>query len=228
MQQPGRLKTDFKFKDRELAQIQHHWNRPPTLTVRGPGTEAFTHASSLLQNTWIKRERFTFDRLFEVKEIDNPRLTNRYNAYKSTLPDDGNESLVFHGCEPEALQKICADGFLAEFQKSSTGSWQRFGPGFYFALQASKSHEYPLERMDSLPVGGPQTREMLLCKVAAGTMHVTKNDVPQLTGPPAGCHSVHGIATRDGSLNYDELVVYQEAAVLPYAVVTYMFHKVTQ
>jgi hypothetical protein len=38
---------------------------------------------------------------------------------------------------------------------------------------------------------------------------------------------VHGIATADGPLNYDELVVYDEAAVLPYAIVTYEFQKLT-
>ena len=43
--------------------------------------------------------------------------------------------------------------------------------------------------------------------------------------PPFGCHSVYGIATPTGPLNYDELVVYDEAAILPYAVVTYTFVK---
>ena len=38
-----------------------------------------------------------------------------------------------------------------------------------------------------------------------------------LTQPPDGFHSVLGVATEDGPLNYDELVVYDEAAILPCA-----------
>jgi len=38
-----------------------------------------------------------------------------------------------------------------------------------------------------------------------------------LTQPPDGFHSVLGVATEEGPLNYDELVVYDEAAILPCA-----------
>ena len=38
-----------------------------------------------------------------------------------------------------------------------------------------------------------------------------------LTQPPDGFHSVMGVATEEGPLNYDELVVYDEAAILPCA-----------
>jgi hypothetical protein len=49
----------------------------------------------------------------------------------------------------------------------------------------------------------------------------------EATMPPIGYNSVHGIATegQEGDLNYDELVVYEEEAILPYAVVTYSFIK---
>ena len=36
-----------------------------------------------------------------------------------------------------------------------------------------------------------------------------------LGAPPAGYHSVYGVATPTGPLNYDEIVVYDEAAALP-------------
>eukprot|EP01048_Picozoa_sp_COSAG05_P009300 COSAG05_NODE_754_length_7519_cov_4.955256_6_plen_79_part_00 len=54
------------------------------------------------------------------------------------------------------------NGFKKSYWKSSTGNWQRFGPGFYFALQASKSHTYPLATMRAL---GPGThrRRMIMC-----------------------------------------------------------------
>eukprot|EP01043_Picozoa_sp_COSAG02_P010064 COSAG02_NODE_348_length_24081_cov_19.231007_10_plen_641_part_00 len=36
---------------------------------------------------------------------------------------------------------------------------------------------------------------------------------------------MHGVATPDGPLNFDELVVYDERAILPYAIVTYEYEK---
>ncbi len=111
-----------------------------------PGTEAWTHADSLLQNTWVKRDAHEFLKLLSVEEVDNPTLGQRYDNYKlsltsldgSTLPN-GNEQLVFHGCAADAIPSILANGFQKKFWKSAAGDWQRFGPGFYFALQVSKS-----------------------------------------------------------------------------------------
>jgi hypothetical protein len=101
---------------------------------------------------------------------------------------------------------------------------QRFGAGFYFALQSSKSHEYPIGQMQGLPIG-KHTREMLLCKLACGKEYVTEVNMDrEKVMPPRGFNSVHGVA--GGVLNYDEIVVYEEEAVLPYAVVSYEFEKV--
>ena len=88
------------------------------------------------------------------------------------------------------------------------------GPGFYFALQASKSHEYPPREMQALPPG-THSRSMLLCKVAKGKVFRSERNMDTLTQPPDGFHSVLGVATEEGPLNYDELVVYDEAAILP-------------
>ena len=90
------------------------------------------------------------------------------------------------------------------------------GPGFYFALQASKSHEYPPREMQALPPG-THSRSMLLCKVAKGKVFRSERNMDTLTQPPDGFHSVMGVATEEGPLNYDELVVYDEAAILPCA-----------
>jgi hypothetical protein len=205
--------------------------RATTLQVQGVGTEAYTHADSLLQNTWIKREEYSFSQLVEVRQIDNPRLQQRYDAYKAAMPAEvlnGNEVMLFHGCKEAAVKSIVEQGFKKEFWRSAAGDWQRFGPGFYFALQASKSHEYPLDEMRALS-RGEHTRTSLLCKVAKGTTLQTAQNMDGLQGAaPAGYHSIHGLAAADGPLNYDELVVYDEAAVLPYATVTYRFIKRTE
>ena len=67
---------------------------------------------------------------------------------------------------------------------------------------------------------------MLLCKVARGNIFKTENNMDTLQGAaPEGYDSVHGDAQNGGALNYDELVVYKEEAVLPYAIVEYSFTK---
>ena len=44
---------------------------PTAYASHGPGTEVWTHADSLLQNTWLKHGLDEFTRLIEVKEIQN-------------------------------------------------------------------------------------------------------------------------------------------------------------
>ena len=162
-----------------------------------------------------------------MQEIQNPALLQRYEQYKAALPAgiiNGNEQLVFHGCSAAVIDSIAEKGLLRSYQTSAAGSWQRFGRGFYFALQASKSHEYPIAEMSALLVG-QHTRKMILCKLAKGKELQTSVNMDQLTGAPEGYQCVHGLAQADGPLNFDELVVYNEAALLPYAVVTFEFSK---
>ena len=198
------------------------------LLPRAPGTEAWTHAASLLQNTWAKREAHSFGRLVEVQEVRNQALQARYAAHKASMAAgvvDGNELMVFHGSAHDAVESIARGGFRAEYQRSAAGAWQRFGPGFYFALQASKAHEYPLGEMEAL-APGKHLRTMILCKVAQGRVLRATRNMAGLTGSaPAGYDAIHGEATADGPLNYDELVVYAEEAILPYAVATYEYTK---
>ena len=104
--------------------------------VHEPGSEIWTHADSLLQNTWMKHGLHEFMRLIEVKEIQNAPMRDRYEALKAGMREgvvNGNEMLVFHGCGADAIESIAEKGFLKSFQ--NTNAWQRFGPGFYFALQ---------------------------------------------------------------------------------------------
>ena len=79
---------------------------------------------------------------------DNPQLTAAYEKYKRSISHsgvvNGNEVLVFHGCSESTITLGAPDnmlehGFLKKYWKTSAGAWQRFGPGFYFGQQASKS-----------------------------------------------------------------------------------------
>ena len=137
----------------------------------------------------------------------------------------GNELFVFHGSAQTNYASLASEGFIKRYWRTATGAWQRFGAGFYFAPDVSKSHEYPLAEMQALPPG-LHTRTMLLCKVARGRIYMTQADIPDMTGDrlkSLGYNSLHGYAgTR---LNYDEFVVYEEEAILPYALVTYEFRK---
>ena len=67
---------------------------------------------------------------------------------------------------------------------------------------------------------------MLLCKIAPGKVFKTSENMSHLQGAaPGGYDSVHGEAQKGGALNFDELVVYKEEAVLPFAIVEYQFTK---
>eukprot|EP01043_Picozoa_sp_COSAG02_P058565 COSAG02_NODE_7310_length_3070_cov_26.598788_2_plen_801_part_01 len=198
-------------------------------------------ADALLQGSWAKRDSYTFVRLVDVVDVTDSEQNVRYEQYKARLAAElggGDHTtadwettycqLLFHGCAEEALPLIAKEGFRKDKQTTSAGSWQRFGPGFYFALQASKSHEYPIGLMRALE-SGTHTRSMLLCKVVKGRVYRTEQNIDTLQGKaPEGFESVLGVATADGSLKYDELVVYDPAAILPWLKVTYEFIKKIQ
>lgn len=61
---------------------------------------------------------------------------------------------------------------------------------------------------------------MLHCEVAVGRTYKTKDNMTDLKGaPPAGYDSVHG--QTGAVLNFDEVVVYKDEAVIPRFVLIY-------
>jgi hypothetical protein len=187
-------------------------------------------ADAMLRNSWAKREVYEYSRLISAHECSDPELVARYEAYKAQLESEGAnpqgiEKLLFHGCAETAVATIAREGLRKQLQRSASSSqWQRFGSAFYFGVQSSKSHEYPLQEMLSLEPG-THTRSMLLCKVATGKAYKTKTNMPDLIEAPSGFHSVYGCADASGPMNYDEVVVYNEAAIQPYAIVRYEYVK---
>jgi len=86
---------------------------------------------------------------------------------------------------------ISAQSFLREKMMTSTRGVQRFGPGFYFSLASSKSHEYPLGTLDKS--GNFAVKSMLLCKVARGRpLVLTKSRWSDETPDLPGYHSIEG------------------------------------
>ena len=131
--------------------------------------------------------------------INHPELERRYLDYCATLgaaSHQVNEQLLFHGCGLKcdgfskqcdiaksgcALCGISETGFLRDKMSSrkNTSGWHRFGLGYYFALQASKSHEYPEfigPAAQAACPKGDNTKVLLLCKVAAGKELQTTTD----------------------------------------------------
>jgi hypothetical protein len=180
----------------DLGEPELDPDRGMSLAPRAPGTAVYINADALLRSSWTKRDTYDFLQLVEVQEVDNPVLERRYEQYKQQIAPggaaDANEQLVFHGCAGVAIAGITEQGFLKSFWKTAAGDWQRFGPGFYFALQAHKSHEYPLGPMRALDAG-EHVRTMLLCKVAKGNVCQTRENMdlhPELALAPGDTRAI--------------------------------------
>lgn len=108
----------------------------------------------------------------------------------------------------------------------------RYGAGLYFSKTSSKSHAYGggSERRRG-PGGSEAHRVMFLCKVALGEALRTASDrldeaqintEVRARGGGGAYDSVVGLTTAEGgSLNYEESVVYSEAAAIPSYLIVY-------
>ena len=79
--------------------------------------------------------------------------------------------------------------------------WLRYGNGLYFSATSSKAYDY-----------GNQ-RAIFVCNVVVGNVFQAPCDMNTLTEPPNGMDSVVG--NEKSGLNFDEVVVYDEAAADP-------------
>jgi len=94
--------------------------------------------------------------------------------------------------------------------------WGRYGSGIYTSATSSKSNDYSENRQTA--VRSPW-KAVLLNKVVVGKGFRIKTNSDKLTAPPAGYDSVLGEVGV--VLNYDELVVYNNDAVIPSYLVMY-------
>ena len=161
-------------------------------------------------------------------------LVERYATYKAAV---SNERRRFHGtgsacdfaiddqvgpCASRAcaLCSILSDGFRLEHAGTGpnagratfgTAAGLRYGRGIYFSSTSGKSNDYNggSERQRR----GRRWRTLFVCRVAAGQAFLTQEGEHNFTRPPHGYDSVVGEVGPN--LNYDELVVYTEAAALP-------------
>jgi len=186
---------------------------------------------------WLKGQVPRVERVYAVSP--KPQLTERFERHAAAV---GNVRRRFHGtgsacnfavdcqnapCGSDAcaLCSILSNGFELRHAGSGPNARNaaaaafgtgrlRYGPGLYFSSTSGKSNDYAAnsERERS----GRRWCTLFVAKVATGNAFCTCEAELSLTKPPEGHDSVVGeVVAKGGQLNYDELVVYSEAAALP-------------
>ena len=201
----------------------------------GRGTDTFKKVNQQFRDSWAK-EKGKVPQIKEILRIINPMISERFAAYVSSLPTSFQKvEQYYHGtnlaCDaaPDYYQLcdgscgvcgIAKNGF--DYRFLSNDRWQRFGTGFYFAPNASKSADYFKRQGDSKY----KERAMLVCDIAPGNKHMLELVAEHLTSPPEGYHSVYGRRAQGPQhinlLNYDELVIYNRNAICPRFAIIYI------
>ena len=208
----------------QLATGQYRQRDKARLATRLPGSTTYGAVTSLLQNTWTERDACEFKSVELVQEVLHPHLQQRFENYKARLPSEfrSSEQLCFHGCTSAACERTVNCGLTLERWHETTergifGTGIFGQTGIYFACQSSRA--MMTEEVQGLGQG-LHTGTLVLFKVATGQVAKTRSAVDQV---PDLHHSVYGLA--GGDIPFDQLVVYDDAAVLPYCVVRYTFLK---
>ena len=178
-------------------------------------------------SSWTKKAPPPQSSIRAVFYIDSVKIEKRYMEYKNGLQGGANERQLFHGaplkCNITSTQALCSSSSCAVCGVSRSGfksckiathvQFQRIGRAFYFAPNSSKCHEYT--------EGANGYRALLLCDVAQGQVYMATGDMTSLTSPPSGHDSVSASPSHHRGMNYPEVAVYQEAAVMPRYIVVY-------
>lgn len=216
----------------------------PVMQVLDPASATFQDVKAQFEVKWTKTA-YGVPIIQSIGQIAmTGAVTSRYNAYRHKLATrqppipvyghggPGNEQRRFHGTGMKCKlglaghETLCSDttcavcgiirtSFLLSKAQSNI-SFARFGAGTYFTSTSSKCHDYN-ERSE---VGlGSGLRATFMCQVMIGLGCKLTQDDQTLRAAPPGYDSVLG-ETGD-RLNYDELVVYDEAAAMPKYLVIY-------
>ena len=185
------------------------------------------------QKDWAK-EKGPCPSIIAIVRIVNPMVAERFNNYRSKLPAfyQGIEQ-HYHGttlcCDLANYAELCNDpncgacgiarrGF--DPQRINLSAWQRFGNGFYFAPNSSKSYDYAAGNRFGATVRDKNTHynAVLVCDIAPGRKYDIRYHTAQLATPPPGYNSFYGKSKSirgKGELNYDELVIFNHEAICP-------------
>ena len=166
--------------------------------------------------------------IFAIQNTDLNKSFRQYGKQIREKVKSTNSDLFFHGTTLNCsllTEEVCCDdvdcgvcgisktGFEPARIGSNIPRFQRFGKGIYLAPNSSKCHDYTQGTSEH------GLRAQLLCLVAQGAKFELMQDHTKLSSPPKDFHSIHGKA--GGSLNYDEIVVFDASAILPQYIVLY-------
>jgi len=168
--------------------------------------------------------------ILHVLEVQNSKLSKDFEEYYLELQSrnqDPNDQERWHGtkrkCKLYETLELCSDTTCAlcsivthgfdQKRAQSNISFGRFGKGIYFAPHSCKSHAYT-QAMNGI-------RVMLLCKICLGNTYVTRKNMQHITIAPPGYDSVSGDTGKGSVLNWPEIVIYNNRAVLPINVIFY-------
>ncbi|XP_024534689.1 tankyrase-like isoform X1 [Selaginella moellendorffii] len=208
------MRRDDPERGRVLAYFRAKWNHP--------GSEASIIDILRVYNPGHRVKRFA-----DYRE----KLMAQRGSRDEKIGKNGNEVLRFHGTTvlcglgTPQQQSLCSNLscslcniILAGFKKkkAKVDGFLRFGAGIYVTATSSKANDYVKAYGSS---SGSRHHAMLVCKVLAGRVFKVTEDRPELVAPPDGYHSVSGEV--GGILNFDELVVYDNAAILPQSIIVY-------
>ncbi|TFK49469.1 ADP-ribosylation [Heliocybe sulcata] len=207
--------TDPKYKD-ILHQFDEKWlhsNKPKPKVHH-------IYKVSVPESVTAPYEKYKDD-ITKKRGIPNERRRCHGTKRACELGEGGGAGLCTSAqC---SLCGILRTGFKLElagghkpWKKSPCG---RFGRGIYTSATSSKSDDYSCDECPSLA----RHKAMLLTKVVVGNGKKLKKDDPSLTSPPEGYDSVIGepAGHEEGALNYDELIVYSNHAVIPAYLIIY-------
>ena len=198
----------------------------------GCDTPEFKEVSLIFAREWVKPSLKPCPTDLKIFKVYNQTLESRFQTYVKSLGHQSTER-HFHGttlrCDLANSKGACTQsecgicgisrhGFDSKKIGSNISRFKRFGLGMYLAPNSSKCHDYTQ--------GCHGYRALLLCDVAPGRKYNIKHDKTQLTSPPQGYDSVYG--QHGGNLNYDEIVLYKEDAILPKHVIMYQKDGVRQ
>ncbi|RXW20692.1 hypothetical protein EST38_g5156 [Candolleomyces aberdarensis] len=211
----------------------------PTILEVPLGHSTFKSVADQFKASW-RHAGSTCPAVRRIYKIMMPpgKLAN-YEAYKAAVEakgqfvaqgrSAGNENRRWHGtrrvcnlgdkghtqfCSQSScsLCSIIRNSFDITLWGKKTG-WGRFGKGIYTSSTSSKSNDYSHNDCKS------NLKAILLNKVVVGKGCKMLQDNTSLTAAPAGYDSV--LAEKGGSLNYDELVVYNNDSIRPSFLVMY-------
>ncbi|XP_065927969.1 protein mono-ADP-ribosyltransferase PARP4 isoform X5 [Magallana gigas] len=152
--------------------------------------------------------------ILNLKQGEEMRIQNVYAIHRPSESEKFRSDLssrpLFHASNAENFVGILSRGLLMPKVVVDDYGGKRTDPGMlghgiYFASSASTSIKY------SKPSQTRNTRMMLVSQVALGTTLDVYKHQRDLTEPPSGYHSVHGVAATEGvesEFQDDEFVVY--------------------